>query len=131
MFLAERARSSFLGDWVLAEQPRMMKAYKMKLETGRVEKRFGIVISVCLRSLDRLWLAEGAVTENVSFFGARILLKNMWERGERIVVESPGVADPYQATVVYCQALKGGGTAIGVRLARERPDWKSGDGRMR
>jgi hypothetical protein len=131
MFVSERVRNSFLGNWVPAEQLRMMKVHKMKLETGRVEKRFGISISVCIRSLDRLWLAEEAMTENVSFFGARILLKNMWERNERIVVESPGIADPYQATVVYCQALKGGGTAIGVCLERQRSDWMSGDGRIR
>ena|SRR5437879_3984704 len=103
----------------------------MKLETGRVGKRFAVGVPLRIKSLDRLWLAEAAVTENVSPFGARILVENIWETGERVVVESPGGVDPCPARVIYCQALKNGGTAIGVRLAKVSPDWMSRNGRMR
>jgi len=107
-----------------------VKALIMKLETGRVEKRFAVAIPVRITSLHRLWLTEEATTENMSFFGARILLKNTWRKGEDILVESAKGSHAYQATVIYCQPLNSGGTAIGVRLAA-RKDWMSGDGQMR
>jgi PilZ domain len=103
----------------------------MKLETGRIEKRFAVAIPVRITSLDRLWLTEEAITENTSLTGARILVRNTWRRGEEVLVESPKVSRPYQATVIYCQRLKSGGTAIGVRLTGGRPDWMSGDGQMK
>ena len=131
-FLAESARSSYLerlgqarGDTATPAT----KARKMKPETGRVEKRFATAVSVRVASLDRLWLVEPATTENVSLFGARILVKSIWRADERAVIEFPGGVDPCQARVIYCQVLKSGGAAIGVRLARARPDWTS-RGRM-
>jgi hypothetical protein len=102
---------------------------KMKQETGRMEKRFPVVVPLSIRSFDRVWLAETAITENVSLFGARILVDNRWEAGERVVVESPEGADPFPAWVVYCQALKNGQTAIGVNLTKARPNWMSPNGR--
>jgi len=109
----------------VAQHGATMKALKMKPETGRVEKRFAIAVPVRIKSLDRPWLAEAAMTENVSLFGARILVKDIWGKDERVVVESPGGADSCQSRVVYCQALKTGGTAIGVHLAGARPNWMS------
>lgn len=109
----------------VAQRGATMKALKMKPESGRVEKRFAIAVPVRIKSLDRAWLTEAAMTENVSLFGARILVKDIWGRDEHVVVESPGGADSCQARVVYCQALKTGGTAIGVHLAGARPNWMS------
>ena len=106
------------------------KAQEMKPETGRVERRFAIALPVRLASLDRLWLVEPGITENVSLFGARVLLKSIWRTGERVVVDSSRGTDPRQARIIYCQALKTGGTAIGLRLERARPDWLSRSGRM-
>jgi hypothetical protein len=95
----------------------------MKPKTGRAEKRFAIAVPVRIASLDRLSLVEPAMTENVSLLGARILVKNLWRNNERAVVESPGGVDPCQAHIVYCQTLKSGAVAIGVRLRRPRTDW--------
>jgi hypothetical protein len=100
------------------------------LETGRLEKRFAVAIPMHITSLDRLSLREETTTENMSFFGARILVKGAWRRGEKIIVESPTVSHPYHATIIYCQPLEGGGTAIGVRLTGEGIRIR-GDGRMR
>lgn len=97
----------------------------MKLETGRTEKRFPIAVPLRIKSLDRRWLAEAAITQNVSLFGARILVGNKWEADERVVIESPGGLEPCPARVIYCQVLKSGGLAIGVNLARARPVWMS------
>jgi hypothetical protein len=102
----------------------------MKPETGRVEKRSAIAVPVRIASLDRLWLTEPAMTENVSRFGARILTKSIWKTEERVVIESPRGAGPCQARIMYCQVLKTGETAIGVRLARARADWMSPLGRQ-
>jgi hypothetical protein len=107
---------------------RAMKAGQMPLDSGRMEKRFSVAVSVRVASLDRPWLAEPAMTENVSLFGARILVKDAWRPNEHVVVESPGGLYPCQARVVYCQALKTGITAIGLRLARARRDWVGGGG---
>ena len=102
-----------------------MKARKMKLETGRVDKRHAIAVPVRIASLDRLWLVESAITENVSLFGARILVKSVWRADEPVVIETLGGLEPRQARIMYVQSLKSGGTAIGVRLARARPIWMS------
>lgn len=96
---------------------------KMKLETGRMEKRFPIAIPLRIESLDRLGLAEAAITQNVSLFGARILVGKKWQADERVIIESPGGVEPCPARVIYCQLLTSGGTAIGVNLARPRPAW--------
>ena len=77
------------------------QAGKMKPETGRLEKRLAIAVPVRIASLDRRWLVERATTENVSLFGARILVKSMWRTNERAVVEAPGGIDPCEARVIY------------------------------
>ena len=101
------------------------------LETGRMERRFAIAVPVQIASLDRLSLVETAMTENVSLFGARILAKSTWRTDERMVIESTRGPDRCPARVIYCQALKTGETAVGVRLARACPDWMSRAMRMR
>jgi hypothetical protein len=101
------------------------KGRKMKPQTGRMERRYSIAVPVRIASLDRLWLAEPAMTENVSLFGARVLVKHNWRTDERAVVESPGGIDPCQARITYCQVLETGGMAIGMRLAIARSDWMS------
>jgi hypothetical protein len=100
------------------EQLKVIETQKA-LETGRLEKRFAVAIPVRITSLDRLWLNEKGTTENVSFFGARILVKHMWRSGEEIIVESPTASCAYHATIRYCQHLEGWTIAIGVRLAGE------------
>jgi len=102
----------------------------MKPEIGRMERRYATAIPVRVASLDRLGLSEQATTENVSLFGARILAQKMWGQNERVVVESSRGVGSWPARVIYCQVLKTGGTAIGVRLARERPNRLSDRGLM-
>jgi hypothetical protein len=123
---SEEGEGQAVGDGTISAT----KAGKMKPETGRLEKRFGIAIPVRIASLDRPWLEERAMTENVSHFGARILVKSVWRADERVVVESTGGADPCPARVIYCEALKTGGAAIGVRLAKAHDDWMSRSGRI-
>jgi hypothetical protein len=91
--------------------------------TGRMEKRFWATVPLRIVSLDRPWLVESTITENVSLFGARILVKDIWRLNEQVVVESPGGLYPCQARVIYCQLLKTGTAAVGLRLARARRDW--------
>jgi len=92
---------------------------------GRVERRLSVTLRVRIASLDRPWLTELAMTENVSTFGARILVQDAWKPGERVLVESPGGVSSCEAHVVYCELLKTGTTAVGLRLARPRLDWMS------
>lgn len=102
----------------------------MAPQSGRAEKRFLFTASVHIASLDRPWLVESAMTENVSLFGARILVKDRWKPEERAIIESQGGLDPCQARVVYCQQLNTGATAVGLRLARKCGDWMRPKGRM-
>ena len=92
---------------------------------GRVERRLSVTVHARMASLDRPWLAELAMTENVSPFGARTLVKDAWKPGERVIVESLGGVSSCEAHVVYCELLKTGTTAVGLRLARPRLDWMS------
>lgn len=109
---------------------RMMRAGRMLLESGRMEKRFSVTVPLRIASLDRPWLVESTMTENVSLFGARILVKDAWRPNEQVVVESPGGLSPCQARVVYCQLLKSGATAVGLRLSRARRDWVSSNAQI-
>jgi hypothetical protein len=90
---------------------------------GRLERRSRSTLRLRIFSLDRPWLVELATTENVSPSGARILVKDAWKPGERVAVELPGMLDPSQARVIYCELLKTGSTAVGLQLARPHPDW--------
>jgi hypothetical protein len=102
----------------------------MVLESGRIEKRFSVTVPLLIASLDRPWLVEPTMTENVSLFGARILVKDAWRPNERVAIELPGGLHPCPARVVYCQLLKTGRTAVGLRLETPRRDWMGGSGQM-
>lgn len=109
---------------------KLIRMTKIMLESGRVEKRFPVDVPLRIASLDRPWLVEQAITENVSVFGARILTKDLWRPNEKVTVESPGDPTPCQARIVYLQRLVAGKIAIGLRLERARRDWLSGSGQM-
>ncbi|PYU28795.1 MAG: hypothetical protein DMG32_01850 [Acidobacteria bacterium] len=94
-----------------------------QMEIGRAQKRFSVTVPVRIASLDRPGLVEPAMTENVSLFGTRILVKDTWRPNERAIVVSQGGLYPCEARVVYCQRLNTGATAVGLQLARARPDW--------
>jgi hypothetical protein len=87
---------------------------KMKVASGRAEKRWAMAVPLHIKSLDRTDRAETAVTENMSRFGARILVENTWEMGERVLIQSSGIQ--CAARVIYRQKLRNGGIAIGVHL---------------
>ena len=102
---------------------------EIKLASGRMERRCAVAVPLHIQSLDRAPRAETAATQNVSLFGARILVENTWEIGERIVIQSPAAADPWLARVIYSQELRDGGTVIGVHLEKACPNWTGGNGR--
>jgi hypothetical protein len=79
-----------------------------------------------ISSLDRPWLVELAMTENVSASGARIVVKDAWKPGERVGVEPAGMMDSCQAYVIYCEPLKTGSAALGLRLLTRHPEWIRG-----
>jgi hypothetical protein len=89
----------------------------------RAERRFPLAVRLRIASLDRPWLVELGETANVSPGGARILVKDVWRTGERVIVESPGVLSSCQAEVTYCEILRTGTTALGLRLAARQPNW--------
>jgi PilZ domain len=100
-----------------------------KLASGRMEKRCAMAVPVHIKSLDRTQRVETGVTQNVSLFGARILVENGWGTGERITLQLPSRADPWAARVIYSQELGNGGIAIGVHLEKACPNWAGRNGR--
>ena len=52
----QRVRMERVGQTGRDGETSVMKARKMKLETGRVDKRHAIAVPVRIASLDRLWL---------------------------------------------------------------------------
>jgi hypothetical protein len=101
---------------------------KTKLASGRMEKRSAMAVPVHIKSLDRTQWVETAVTQNVSLFGARILVENAWGTGERITLQLSSGADPWAARVIYSQELRNGGIAIGVHLEKACPNWAGRNG---
>jgi hypothetical protein len=99
------------------------EGWRMIPKGGRLERRSRSTARLRISSLDRPWLVELATTENISLSGARILVKDVWKPGERVAVERPGMLDPSQARVIYCELLTTGSTAVGLQLARPHPDW--------
>ena len=95
---------------------------------GRVERRLSVTVHARMASLDRPWLAELAMTENVSPFGARTLVKDAWKPGERVIVESPGGRKFMRGTRCLLRAFEdrrnGGWVAVGRTESRlDEPTW--------
>ena len=101
---------------------------KTKLASGRMEKRSAMTLPLHIQGLDGTQRAETGVTQNVSPFGARILVENAWETGARITIQLSSAVDQWVARVIYSQELRNGGIAIGVRLERAYPEWQHHDG---
>ena len=94
---------------------------QQKLFDGRMEKRLSMSVTVYLaRSNDHL-AREQTVTENVSPHGARILSKQSWRSGEKVVLV-PTVEFPQVGRVIYCKNL-GNHFCLGVEFPGHSLQW--------
>ena len=95
----------------------------MRVPTGRTEKRIARAVAVELSPLDASLPPETTVTENVSPHGARVLTKQRWRPGERVLLKSVQGGLRLQARVVYCQQLPNNAFAIGLELFAPTGEW--------
>ncbi len=74
------------------------------MSIGRSEKRIARTesIEVCLQ--DEPKLNEKTLTENVSAHGARVLMQQKLQPGQRVLVSSPKEGMHSQARIIYCPA---------------------------
>jgi PilZ domain-containing protein len=93
------------------------------MSNGRSEKRIARTVSleVCLEN--ELKLSEKTLAENVSAHGARVLLEQKLQPGQRVLVRSPKEGVRSEARIVYCQCVDGGRFAIGLELTGRVERW--------
>ena len=96
---------------------------RMRVPTGRTEKRIARAVAVELSPLDASLPPETTVTENVSPHGARVLTKQRWRPEERVLLKSVRGGLRLQARVVYCQQLPSNAFAIGLGLFGPIREW--------
>jgi hypothetical protein len=106
----------------------LSRAYKLSgarriMSNGRSEKRIArsVRVEVCLG--DEPKLNERTLTENVSAHGARVLMEQKLQPGERVLVSSPKEGARSQARIVYCQRVSESSFAIGLELTDRVEPW--------
>jgi hypothetical protein len=73
-------------------------------------------VPVELSHLDLSLPAETTVAENVSPRGARVVSKQRWKEGDRVLVRALKGDLRWRAQVVYCEILPSSTFAIGLKL---------------
>jgi hypothetical protein len=93
------------------------------MSNGRSEKRIArtVNLEVCLQ--DELKLNESMLTENVSAHGARVLVEQKLQPGQRVLVNSPREGVRSYARIVYCHRVSEGGFAVGLELSGRVELW--------
>ncbi len=102
----------------------------MSMRTGRTEKRYPLALPVGVASLEHPEIVESAITENACSIGVRILCKHAWRPSEHVLVEMPFGSSRSPARVVYCQSLRDGNFAIGLRFLGPRSGQEGNVGRV-
>ena len=93
------------------------------MSNGRSEKRIARTesVEVCLQ--DQTRLNERSLTENVSAHGARVLMEQKLQPGQRVLVSSPKEGMHSQARIIYCQRVSERRFAVGLELTGRVEMW--------
>jgi len=83
-------------------------------------------VPVELSRLDVSLPAETTVAENVSPRGARVVSKQRWKEGDRVLVKALKGDLQWPAQVVYCEILPSSSFAIGLKLPATADWWDRG-----
>jgi hypothetical protein len=73
-------------------------------------------VPVELSRLDLSLPAETTVTENISPRGARVVSKQQWQEGDRVLLKTLEGDLWWQAKVVYCEILPSNAFVLGLKL---------------
>lgn len=91
---------------------------------GRIEKRVGMEIPVCLLASDRSGVVEKVITVNVSPHGARVITKQRWRADDHPGVVSLAGDFRMQGRVVYCQPQQDSNFHVGLEFRPGFVDWE-------
>jgi hypothetical protein len=83
-------------------------------------------MSVELSRLSLSLPAETTATENVSPRGARVVSKQRWQEGDRVLVKALKGNLRWQAQVGYCEILPSNTFASGLKLLTAAGRWERG-----
>src|SRR5712664_4097438 len=87
----------------------------MRVPSGRTEKRSPWAVPVELSRLDLSLPAETTVAENISPRGARVVSRQQWQEGDRVLIKALKSDLQWQTQVVYCEILPSSTFAIGLK----------------
>ena len=85
-----------------------------------------MAIPVCLVAAEKLFIAEQAMTVNVSSQGARVVTRRRWPLDEEPRLAWSSGEFRTHAKVVYCERLADGHFCVGLKFLSARLDWKPG-----
>lgn len=95
----------------------------MPVPTGRFEKRIARAVTVEIRPEDEGIPKERTLTENVSPYGARVLMNREWRPGQHVFLIFPRKGVQTRAQIVYCQRLPESRFAVGLELSAQVELW--------
>jgi len=97
----------------------------VQVPTGRIEQRVAKAEVVELSRVDELPAKkEAAITENVSPRGARVITDSLCAPGKLVRLVAPGGHRKLSARVIYCEHLREGKFAVGLRLSVRVEEWQ-------
>lgn len=102
----------------------------MRVPTGRSERRVARAVGITAHHSDGSSLPDGALTENVSTRGARIVTESKLRLGEMIEIDFRDGEIQFDGRVVYCQQLLDGRFATGLEMQVQDPG-ETGKGKSR
>lgn len=93
------------------------------LESGRLHRRIHLTVPVKLLNTGEPRVAEDGVTENVSPWGARVLVNKPIEPDALLLLKSFTPRFRTSVRVVYCEPLSGGQFGLGLQLEGPSVNW--------
>jgi hypothetical protein len=91
------------------------------MESGRREHRMAVSLGASLRGSDTRPAPEQVSIENLSSHGARVLAYRAYKPHDHVILIGSGGDFHADAEVVYCQRVREGVCAVGLKFAREIP----------
>ena len=100
------------------------------MQSGRLHRRRYLTVPVKLLNPDEPGVTEDAVTQNVSPWGARVVVSSRREPDVLLLLKSPTHRLRTSVRVVYCEPLAGGQFGVGLQLQGPSINWldNSADG---
>jgi PilZ domain len=95
-------------------------------QSGRLHRRIPLMISVKLADpREPEAPSQDGMTENVSPWGARVIVGSPREPNELLLLNTPAPGIRVSARVIYCEPLSGAKFVVGLQLQGTSVNWKN------